>query len=179
MTTIAITSTHIAADGLTTANEERLRADTKKIVVRRADVKRAARIIAMAGSGAMRDAVVDWFEAGADPKNVPPLGKSGTFTLIIIDVGPGGSPRMRYLSDDLPYMTELALPQAFGSGSCYAMGALKHGATAREAVAIAASLDVSTGGEIQEIDIHKALGLVDKPVHANGNGVHAGANAPY
>lgn len=42
---------------------------------------------------------------------------------------------------------------ALGSGSDYALGAMAHGATAAEAVAIAARLDIHTGGEIQTLKV--------------------------
>ena len=54
---------------------------------------------------------------------------------------------------ELLMMDESGSPIAVGSGSCYAMGAMLHGATAEESVEISIKLDFNCGGEIQSMRV--------------------------
>lgn len=50
-------------------------------------------------------------------------------------------------------INETRKPDAYGSGAQFAMGAMMHGATAEEAVAISCKLDVYTGGEVRSFEV--------------------------
>jgi hypothetical protein len=155
MTTIAIDKFGtIAADGLSCIGDIRHRTNFKKIVVREAIGDRPARIFTMAGTPAMRQALIEWYEGGADPKNVPPGGEQPSWTLIVIEAH-----RQVYIASQLPYPTEFLLPQAFGTGGQHIYGLLVADATARHAVEIACKIDIYSGGEIQVVNISEALGI--------------------
>ncbi|AFQ96730.1 peptidase HslV family [Erwinia phage phiEaH2] len=62
----------------------------------------------------------------------------------------------QYENDEMPWLTKVAAPIAVGSGAEFAIGAMAAGASAGDAVSIAARFDVNTGGEIREIS-HEAL----------------------
>lgn len=55
--------------------------------------------------------------------------------------------------DILPSIFRVGDMFAIGSGDVYAMAAMKSGKTAKEAVEVAISLDVYSGGEIQEFSL--------------------------
>jgi ATP-dependent protease HslVU (ClpYQ) peptidase subunit len=160
MTTIAIDKHGtIAADGLSVIGNMRHRTDVKKIVVREAAAAtptasgRPARIFATTGPFAMQRALIDWFEAGHEPKHVPPgATEVSGWTLVVID-----EKQAVYITSDLPYPTPFLIPHAFGSGSDYAYSLLKDGASAEHAVKVVSGFEIYTGGEIQVVNIAEVL----------------------
>jgi len=88
------------------------------------------------------EAVLNWFEAGMDIHDTPPMPEQG-FTLLAVDAGGQGyyAANSFYLSG--PLTNEW---WAIGSGDEFAIGALRSGATAVEAVAVAKEFDQWTGG---------------------------------
>lgn len=148
MTTIALSDAgDIAADGLRCFGSERSSTDAKKITI----IGRHT-IYAYAGLSAMQGPIIAWFEAGHDPKDVPQFRSAdyahGWHLLVIKKDG-----SMFSVSHEAPYPLEASAPFTLGSGADYAMGALHAGASARQAVEIAAKLDVHTGGTIQVVSI--------------------------
>lgn len=150
MTTIATDGRTIAADGLACIGNEIVQWDCPKIVVRE------GRIYALTGSDALGRAAIEWHIAGADPSKLPVAGRDATWSLIVID-GPLPIRTATRYTEAMPYPDLFPLPQAFGSGCEYAMGALLAGASPRESVEIAAKLNCHTGGAIQVVDIAEAL----------------------
>ena len=149
MTTIAVDGKLVAAEGRRTAGSEIVADDVRKIVVKH------GRIYVLAGEIAARDAIIEWHDKGADPGKQPGASKDGSWILVVID----RDRVMRSFHNDLPYPQQNPMPQAFGSGASFALGAMRAGADARRAVEIACGLDVYSGGGIQVVDIDEALGL--------------------
>jgi ATP-dependent protease HslVU (ClpYQ) peptidase subunit len=155
MTTIAIDKFGtIAADGQACIGDARHETGVRKIVVRPALGDRPARIFTMTGMVAMQDALIDWYERGHNPMEVPPVGKDPDWTLVVIEAR-----RQVFLTSELQYPNEFQAPFAFGSGGRHIMGLLVADATARFALEIACKIDVFSGGEIQVVNIAEALGL--------------------
>lgn len=75
------------------------------------------------------------------------------FEALVIDTLTGKC----YMYENRLYPYEVKAPFAIGSGFKYAMGAMLAGATAAQAVEIAARLDKNTGGEVQVIDVLQKL----------------------
>jgi len=144
MTTIAVDDTMISADGLRTAGSEPVGWSTQKLHYRDHNGHRC--VYAVTGEGYMAPQIIDWWEAGAKPGLQPMPPKDGSWTLIIVD-GTG----VRSVNHDSPYPQEWESPQAWGSGSHYALGAMHAGQSAERAVEIASRLDLYTGGKIQSI----------------------------
>lgn len=90
------------------------------------------------------EAVLAWYEAGADVEKAPKFPENH---FRFLAVKPDGS---AYLGEDSFYLAGPLSAEfyAVGSGEQYAMGALHMGATATQAVRAAIDLDVWTGGEI-------------------------------
>jgi hypothetical protein len=154
MTTIATDGRTIAADGLRCIGNERISLSTKKIRVVE------GRIFAISGDFAVFGPAIEWYLAGADPKRVPSgeAGHDGGYGLYVIE----RDGRFYRYSDKFPYPDDIPYPATFGSGANYAMAALKCGKAPQEAVALAAELDVYTGGEIQVIDIATAVSQAER-----------------
>ena len=151
MTVIATDGKTIAADGLMTFGYERGANQSEKLSTSHGVVFATAGV-------AIHRTIVNWYAAGADPNNLPRIDGAEKWYLLVID-----SEGMRFFSSLIPYPTRTKSPFTMGQGGEYAMGALQHGATPEEAVAIAIKMCTGCGGEIQVIDIAEALGL-DKPL---------------
>lgn len=127
-------------------------------------VRKGSRVYGITGILGWFDVWIKWYEDGADP-NITPICKyndpPGEF-LVFED----GKCFMFCLQ--LPYPEEQFAPFAFGSGRKYAIGAMLHGATAKEAVECAIIVDPSTGGPIEVIDL-QSLKYCD---HEWAAGVH-------
>lgn len=137
MTTIAISNAEIAAD--THSFVDGIRNNVNKQKIR----TQGGYIYALAGSAQVFDAAIQWHLNGAKPEDVP---KYGDWNLIIIT-----AEGTFFCSQDMPFLGRLELPQAFGSGGAYALGALDYGASARDAVKTAMVRDPLTGGDIQVV----------------------------
>ena len=151
MTTIAYSLPHnqIAADGLECWGDMVARTDVKKIIV-------ANRVIyALSGANGILDQLIEWEKAGAKGPS-PPCASDVHWTFLVIKAGA----RVSY-SSKFPYSSPMPEIFAIGSGGDHAIGALAAGKTPRQAVELVRDkrLDVWTGGEIQVVDIAKALGL--------------------
>lgn len=157
MTTIVVRDGIIAADSFSTvsggAGGDRRHLCTKIYRVRAKPAKRRAHdaIIAAAGEVAPALLFVDWYKhQGKLPEMA--TSKSGDFTALVLS------------SDGLLEYDGYYIPMqigdydkygfyAIGSGAKAALGALHMGATAYEAVRIAARIDPYTGGDIVEMSL--------------------------
>lgn len=149
MTTIAYDGRTIAADSLACYGDERCHVPIQKIWVE-------GRVIyALAGSSRMLTPLMKWFKAGASPGDIP-KGDSNDYAYTFLVIDDAG---VRTYHHDCAYPNFFYEDKiAIGSGQDYAMGALMFGASAKEAVAVAAKMSVKTGGEIQVVDIAEVFG---------------------
>ncbi len=141
MTTIAYRDGVIAADSQITFENRR---DGKTLKIRR-----LGRILAgAAGSASQCVAFLDWLQRGAPGH--PPRLFSNEYRLDAFVVLTGG--RIMAFNGEamLHFRSDL---MAIGSGAAYALGAMACGATAAEAVAVAAKFDINTGGEISVLGL--------------------------
>ena len=138
MTTVAFRDGVMAADSLA-------QIDSQIIGMQKLFIVRSA-VIGGCGDAADIRVFIDWFSAGADTGRLPEFRSyraddAPDFTVIVAD------------ESGLTRWTEYFQPTrinepfyAIGSGSMFALGAMCHGASAEEAVRIAALNDVNTGG---------------------------------
>lgn len=146
MTTIAWDGRLLAADGLRCAGHEPVEWSAKKIRVV------GSMVYAITGAWAMFDAVIDWYVAGADPANAPKVSDDDTWTLVVLT--PAG---ITTFCSKRPYPEMWPAPQAWGSGSEYALGAMHAGRNAYQAVEIASRLNLHTGGTITCVDTQEVF----------------------
>lgn len=147
MTTIAVTDTHIAADGRCSSDDAVFNWVGTKII------KVDDRIFAVCGSAGHLMPLAKWYEAGAKIDDMP-VGNDDGWTLLVID-----RQGMCFYTNECPYPTIARPPFAMGSGEKIAIGAMEAGASAEHAVRIACKYDVHSGEPIQVIDIKQALGI--------------------
>ena len=153
MTTIAVDGKSIAADGRARNSWGGIVSESvQKIIVK------GRTIYAVAGSKALVEPLIKWYESGHDPGNLPVCTDDRGWSLLVIYKA--GCALFTRIA---PYPELVEMPFALGTGTDYALGAMRAGASAAEAVRIACELDSGSGGEIQVIDIADALGL-DKPL---------------
>ena len=142
----------MAADSLMTWGSERHFGHDKLRSVVSAKGVRA--VLAVSGSGAVVDALAQWWCDGAKPDAAPKLGGDNAWTMLAVTAG-----GLAVYTDKVPYALAVSAPFALGAGRDYAMGAMKQGASPRRAVEIACELDVCSGGDIRVKDLAVELGL--------------------
>ena len=147
MTTIACDGREIAADGLVTADNFRRERDAKKILVE------SGAVYAIAGTQCLFRPLVDWVKAGADPDKAPKVGDLEWGLLVIT------RERAVHYQSKCVFPEDVTYPFTTGSGRDIALGALRAGKSAREAVELACEDDVWSGGKILSFNISEALGL--------------------
>jgi hypothetical protein len=140
----------IASDGRTARGWELIADDTKKIFVRQET------IFAVAGLNGLTDALIDWWLAGHDPKDLPICGKGDNDSWDMIVINRDGQ---FLITNRTPYPVRFVAPFAIGSGCVEARAAMKMGADPRRAVEIAISMDLGCGGTIRVVNIREALGF--------------------
>lgn len=140
--------TTIAWDGKTVAADSRASAgnmiDAHAIVklIRSGDT-----IYGKLGLNALGDPLIEWYESGANPKDIPSV-KEGDATLLVFRDG-----KCVAYNTNQPYPEEQKSPNAWGTGGWLALAALCANASPEEAVNIAAKFDSATGGAVQVIDL--------------------------
>lgn len=161
MTTIAYDGRHLAADTASRhCSGNRSHFPAIKLAFRMGE--EPSRHFAFAVAGAylpLLGAMIGWWERGADPHNMPPAGLSaaemGNFMVV------SRSPRRAWIYSHLiPYPDEDFAPFVMGSGGDLALGAMRAGKNAMEAVVIAAIDDPRTNNDVRFIDIdgmHKGI----------------------
>lgn len=100
------------------------------------------KIYAFAGDIPRMDSVIEWHRDGALPEVAP----KGTWDLLVV-----GRRSAHVYTNDVPFASKIRAPFAMGSGGPYALGALAAGASAFDAVKIAAKYDTATGGKVNVI----------------------------
>lgn len=162
MTTIAYDGRYLAADTMATYGQtikcqqpySKLRMEARKgygnAVVHYA--------FALAGNLATLQAWSTWFhgidtQLPVDPHKAPVGAGAETTFIVVVQGMPAHA-----LNAETPYMLEADVPDAWGSGARFALGAMAMGANAVEAVAAAMVHDAYTGGMVEFIELHP-----DKP----------------
>lgn len=158
MSTIASDGKTIAADGKAVTGHE--------VTCLKREKMRSGPgcIYALTGDSAFFVPMIDWYEAGANPKELP-CGTGVDWAFLVV--------RMRgverYTSGHA-YPVVWGFPVAEGSGAQLAMGAILAGCTPKRAVEIAALRDIYTGGEIAVMTIPAELPVVLMVPSASSNG---------
>jgi ATP-dependent protease HslVU (ClpYQ) peptidase subunit len=140
MTTIAYRDGVLASDSLVTLGNTKVHGRYQKIR------RLGGYLIGTAGSVAACQNFIDWVKAG-DDEDPPPKGE---YSALVID--PKGRVREMENGNVLP-VPRGARFFAIGSGAPYALAAMYAGATATEAVKIAAKIDTSTGLPVKTLKI--------------------------
>lgn len=148
MTTIATDGRTVAADGLACFGHEVTWRNRQKIITS------GGCIFAICGVSGMQVPLVAWVLDGADPDKTPKCTDETGWSILVW--GPMQDDR-RYFSNGCCYPTAFPKVWAYGSGGDFAMGALKMGATAEQAIRVAIEMNIHTGGEIQVVNIADAL----------------------
>lgn len=133
MTTIATDGRTIAADGLVVSGNDVVVAFGRTKLVRLAD----GSILGFAGTAVEQEVFAAWLNDGGKR---PKLGAFEALRLM----NDGSLLRYAQVLDPLP----AEFPAAVGSGSDLALGAMLAGVSPQQAVEIAASRDIATGGTI-------------------------------
>ena len=144
MSVIAYDGLTVAADSLAVADGYKSQAPTQKL-------KRGAggKIYGIIGYLGWFEAWIRWYEDGAVPANAPTHktdANPGGFIVFDLDC-------CRCFTAAFAYPDEETPPYAYGSGSSYAIGAMRAGASAAEAVEIACEVDDGCGGPIQIMEL--------------------------
>lgn len=137
MTTIVSDGKVMVADGLGSL-------DSGRIVERDGSKVRKLEdgsLLGIAGSAFGLDLVGDWLEAGGLPADRPK-----DLKVEVMVLHPDGE--IEGCGDSM-MLERWCPPCGIGSGAEFAIGAMAAGKTAKEAVEIAATLDINTGGIIQ------------------------------
>lgn len=140
MTTIAYRDGVLAADSLVTLGDTKVHGRYHKIV------RIGGHLIGTAGSVAACQNFLDWLREG-DEDSVPPKGEYKALV-----VNPKGKVR-EFEGGSLLPVPRGAKFYSIGSGAPYALAAMYAGATATEAVKIAAKIDTSTGLPVKTLKI--------------------------
>ena len=145
MTTIAWDGRYLAADSMATMGNYTSPKAVQKIR------QEGNTLYAIVGFSAWFDAWIAWHKAGADPKALPvttiPAGCTGNFIVIKDGI-------CRFCGHDLPYFSVANPPDAWGSGSEFAIGAMLAGCSAERAIEIAIQADPYSGGPVQVVDTY-------------------------
>lgn len=145
MTTIACKDGIIACESRVTSDGLIVDNDCNK------GVKRNGKIWFFAGREADEDLLVRAVEGG-------PARKYGKFVecfAVIVDGARITTASIDGYEGYTKHTESGKIPFAIGSGSSYALGAMAHGATAEEAVEIAKTLDIYSGGKVRTFKIKK------------------------
>ncbi len=140
--------TTIAFDGKTFASDKRQCVGNTPTIVTKiwpTPKNKRWKAIGAAGNAYLVNPVVDYIR-GVSKKEPDQFDEVGNILLI-------DKKNKLWIMNGRQTPVEAPIPFAIGSGGDYAIGAMAAGKTAAEAVAIAATLDVNTGGGIDEIAI--------------------------
>ena len=140
MTTIAWDGYVLAADSLEERGNYISSRSIKKIR------EKNGVFYAITGTHSIFDALIEWHQNDAVPDKMPKISDDNSSILIAI----GGGECYAFYTD-LPYPDRIYPPMAFGSGWQFAIGAMKNGATAEEAVRIAIDCDTHTDSGIHSV----------------------------
>lgn len=142
--------TVIVWDGKTLAADKR--ANSSGLIFKVTKIKRIKdKLVGGAGDLSSIRAMMDWYENGADPKNLPDCQKDkDRWTALLIISGEGKIYRIE--QDGYPFEVEEET-YAIGCGRDIAVGAMAMGADAVRAVEIASRYDAGCGNGVDTLSI--------------------------
>lgn len=143
MTTIAYRDGIIAADSAVSSCGSNVGMTEKITVI----MSRPKRYIGFCGELAILPYFIDWYRAGANPKKAPDVLKNGNFDAMVVWRPVKHKEEVKVIIYDsvLGPMDMTSSPfVAVGSGTSAALAAMYAGASAEEAVEIAAKVDLHT-----------------------------------
>jgi ATP-dependent protease HslVU (ClpYQ) peptidase subunit len=162
MTTIAFDGRYIAADSLVSYGGKRSTTQWQKLIIEERVIFGFAGLAqnfereliggylnGFAGYKRVRNAVGHWCLRSQKEGDLPDLLGDGESTLIVFERGRLSS------FDGCAHGHSKAAPDAFGSGSPFALGAMATGASAMEAVDAASRWDLLSGGDILFVDTQR------------------------
>lgn len=149
MTTIACDGVTIAADSQSTSGGEIISLTKQKIVIEHGYV------FGLSGNYAYFETLRAWYASGCDPEKAPKISGTGSSWYLAVF----REDDFVAYNNEIPYADVFPYPQSFGSGSQYALGAMKAGVDAVAAVRAAIELDTASGGSVQSISLREALRL--------------------
>lgn len=138
-------ATTIAYDGLELVADSQGTIDQTKVFDCRKIYRIGDECVGYAGSVNAAQKWLAWYSK-KDQRQYPKFDKEDDFEIMVVD-----SPnhvQLWFPGDKTPRV-EITGPWAIGSGGKFALGALRAGRTAREAVQAAARIDLYTGGPLQ------------------------------
>lgn len=107
--------------------------------------------VGVVGSYAQGLALMNWYEAGADPTTYPKFQENKDDWTGLLVVKPSG---MVFEYEQLPVAIPLLDPlSAWGSGGKIALGAMAAGKNASQAIQIASQFDINTGMGVDYFDV--------------------------
>ena len=142
MTCIAVRNRVMAADTQMTIGDEKLR-------VKKLRVLEDGSIFGSAGDASAIDKLEEWVKAGAPKNKRPRINKELAIECLVLK--PDGT--IWFIGTDLVFEQLAAEFMAIGTGGAYALGAMARGATAVQAVKIAARFDVNTSEPIDKMEL--------------------------
>ena len=149
MSTIIVTATEMACDGMGTTSWDRVETLSSKKIIQVGNV-----LYGFTGSSGLKQAIIDWHSKGAAiPGDCPNLKDDDASWTLIVVTREGAA----VYTSAVPYRRPIDIPYGIGSGGDYALAAVLAGADARRAIEIASRLNTNTGGEIQVVNIAEAL----------------------
>jgi hypothetical protein len=136
MTVLACDGDTVAADSMSTADEQKYRSLKPKLI------RKKGVLFGFFGAESGRHVLVEWYLSGADPGELP-VGLGGGWHMVVFH------PKKAVVyHKELLYGDEYEYPCAFGSGGQFAQGALSAGASSVEAAKIACKHCTSCGGPV-------------------------------
>jgi hypothetical protein len=161
-TTCAWDGKHLCSDSQATCGH--LKTYVKKIV--RSDERQAS--MAAAGSYIRIQLIMDYFTSCTDPLSKMNLPSSddeddAVEILVVFDDG-----RALFYGGDLKHLSMVEAPFTLGAGGDIALGAMKAGKTAEEAVKIAEASDIFSSGDVQVVEAPKQQSPEDEKAALQG-----------
>ncbi|MCG9534382.1 MULTISPECIES: hypothetical protein [Providencia] len=151
MTTIAWDGVTLAADSQSQVGSMIVSLKEQKIF--EADKKhplkingRRIQVIGICGDMSAKDEIWQTLSSGVNFSTA--FNELSDFSIIAIDFDGKAFVVSKNKDEKHAYVYEAEAPLAIGSGDSFAMGAMKSGKSAEEAVKVAMSLDVYSGGEV-------------------------------
>ncbi len=137
MTTIAYRHGELAGDTMITEGDTIVSRRTRKVFK-----LRDGRLFASSGNSEGGDILLKSLREGKDSPNI-----NGICALLV------GTDGNVYVYEGKLWVRHSSDYYAIGNGASYAMGAMAHGATAKEAVKIGIRLDTHSGGRVQVVKL--------------------------